>query len=396
LKHGEHRRLENLIAAMKSRTNVQIAAHTYANLIKASGSLKRVQHCRDLWTEMTEAKGIEPNGVALGCMLDALVVNGGVMEGVALLRKWQDRVPVNTVLYSTLIKGFTNIRDNQGAADMWRELRATDLPMNTMVYNAILDSHARVGATREISGLLKSMEEDGVEQDDITKSIVVKGYCMTGELDKAMEVFGTLPGQANANTVIVYNTILDGCCRHNNNELADKLLAKMDEYRIEPSNYTLGTIVKMWGRRRNLGAALAAVKTLPKKYGFTPNGPVRTCLFFACLRNDAVDKALEVFDEIRAAGHHGDSKMFSALVNNCARAGKYEQAVSLVEEAYGLAPGTKRVLVHKDDLDGPCMEQLLKCLSKQGQLQAVGAPLVKKLGNARVPISSRIMSMVLE
>merc|ERR1719498_1063292 len=94
---------------------------------------------------MTEKRGLEPNDVTLGCMLEALVANSGVVEAVALLRKWQNRVQANTVLYSTLIKGFTNTRNTAGAEELWIELRSKHLPLNTMVYNAIIDAHARVG-----------------------------------------------------------------------------------------------------------------------------------------------------------------------------------------------------------------------------------------------------------
>jgi pentatricopeptide repeat protein len=397
MKYGENRRLESLLDGMKSKASMQIAAHTFANLIKVSGMLKRVQHCRHLWAEMTEVRNVEPNGVALGCMLDALVCNGCVMEGVALLRKWENRVPVNTVLYSTLIKGFTSSRDTQGAMEMWKELRTKKLPMNSMVYNAIIDANARMGATDQVSALLSSMKDDGVEPDEITMSIVTKGFCMSGELDKAIDVFrGAIDKakQPNQNIVIVYNTILDGCCRHSRYELADEMLGKMEDYHIQASNFTLGIIVKMWGLRRQLGKAFSAIQYLPKQYGFTPNGPVKTCLLYACLRNDSVDKALEVFADLRESGHTTDAKIFSALVNNCVRCGKLERAVSLLEEAYGLSPGSKRLLERNEDVDPQCVEQLLKSLSRQGQLETCGGPLLSKLRNAKVPLNSRTLTMM--
>jgi len=396
IKHGEQQRLARLLARFDTnRANLQLATHTYATLIRACGILKRINRCRELWTEMTEARGLEPNGVALGCMLDALVCSGGVVEGVALLRKWQDRVPVNTILYSTLIKGFTNIRDNKHAKEMWEELCAKNLPLNTMVYNAIIDSHARVGAMDEVTALIKSMDASGCKPDDITWSMVAKGYCVTGELDRALEVFRSLPAEPNANTVVIYNTILDGCVRHNRTDLADVLLENMEQWRIHPTNFTLGIIVKMWGRRRQLNHAFTAVRTLPKRYGFKPNGPVQTCLLFACLRNDALDSALEVFQSIREAGHPADAKLFSALINNCTRAGKFDRSVALVEEAYGLASKGSRVIPSGEELDPMCLEQLLKMLSKQGLLQKIGLPLVKKMRSAKVAVSPRLMTMTL-
>mmetsp|Transcript_44831 Transcript_44831/g.69901 ORF Transcript_44831/g.69901 Transcript_44831/m.69901 type:complete len:1012 (+) Transcript_44831:82-3117(+) len=391
MKHGEHQRLAGLLDKMKARSGMQLAPHTYASLIKATGTIKNLTRCRELWREMTEDRGMTPSDVALGCMMDALVCNKAVSEGVALFRKWQNRVTLNTVLYSTLIKGFNNIGDAKGAIEMWNELRTKKLPMNTTVYNAVIDVHARAGATSEVSALMKLMAADGVQPDSITQSIIAKGFCVSGELDSAMTVFRNLLVKPLSNNVIIYNTILDGCVRHNRMDLADEMLSKMEEYCIIPSNFTLGIIVKMWGRRRKLQEAFAALEAIPKKYGFKPNGPVKTCLFFACIRNDATDCAIEVFQELRAM-NYVDAKMFSALIGNCARVGKSERAVLLVEEAYGLGKG-KRVLARNEDLDSLCLEQLLKCLSRQGLLDTIGKPMLKKMECANIYINKQVWAL---
>jgi pentatricopeptide repeat protein len=395
MKHGEHRRLERLLENMKTRAGMQLAAHTYASLIKAAGSLKQIQRCRDLWADMTELRRIQPTGVALGCILDALVCNGCVLEGVSLFREWEDRVEVNTILYSTLIKGFNNIGDARGAVDMWNELRKKALPLNSMVYNAIIDVHARTGNTSAISALLKSMEADNIEADSITRSIVAKGFCMAGELDKAMDLLRKAPIDSKTNNVIIFNTILDGCVRHDRMELADELLAKMQSFNVTPTNFTLGIIVKMWGRRRKMTEAFNAVRTLPKQYGFTANPPVKTCLLFACLRNEKVSSALEIFEELCASGHRPDTKMLSALVNNCAKIGNSERAIVIVEEAYGLSSG-RRMLARGEQLEPLSLEQLMKCLARKGELQTLGAPLLKKIVNAKIPVSNHILSMVMD
>merc|ERR1719162_1912207 len=97
----------------------------------------------------------------------------------------------------------------------------------------------------EVSALVKSMGEDGFQADDITLSMVAKGYCVEGMLEKALEVFHSMPSEPSPNSVIVYNTILDGCVRHNRYDLADTMLAQMEKWRIHASNHTLGIIVKM-------------------------------------------------------------------------------------------------------------------------------------------------------
>jgi len=396
IKHGEQQRLSKILAGVElKRSGMHLATHTYGTLIRASGILKRLNQCWELWTDMTEMRGLEPNGISLGCMLEALVSNGHVVEALALLRKWEKRVPANTVIYSTLIKGFGNIRDSKRAVEMWEELVAKELPLNTVVYNAIIDAHARVGSVDKIPALVDSMQAGACKPDDITWSLVAKGYCMAGDVDKAFEVFSNLKSEPNSNTVVMFNTILDGCVRHNRTDLAELMLKHMEEWRIRPTNFTLGIIVKMCGCRGQLNRAFDAVTALPKQYGFTPNHPVLTSLFFACLRNDALSSAIEVFEKDRAAGNQVDVKMFTALVSSCTRAGKLEKAVTLVEEAYGLTSGARRQLSLAEDLDFSCLEQLMKALSRRGVMQKVAMPLLQKMRAAKVSSSGRLMGMCL-
>merc|ERR1719194_228484 len=101
----------------------------------------------------------------------------------------------------------------------------------------------------------------------------------------------------------------------------------MDKCQVSPSNFTLGIIVKMWGRRRQLDKALEAVETLPKKHGFVANAQVFTCLMCTCLNNNAVDKAIEVFQDMRAAGLATDAKAYGALISGCVKHGRTEAAV---------------------------------------------------------------------
>jgi len=395
IKHNEHGRLASMLASTAAkRSNTNFQTHTYGTLIRAASILKRLPQCLELWKEMVDKK-IEPNGVTLGCMLDALVCNGKVMEALSLLRTWQDRVPSNTVIYSTLIKGFGNDGDLRHAGEMWNELLAKKLPLNTVVYNAIIDAHARSGSVERIAELVKSMQASGLTPDDITWSMVAKGYCNSGDVDKAFSVFQNMEGESNGNMVIMFNTILDGCVRHNRGDLGDLMISKIEEWKLRPTNFTLGIIVKMCGRRNQLQRAFDAVEKYPREYGFTPNGPVLTCLFFACLRNDALDSALQVFQDHRNAGCPPDVKMYTALVSSCARGGRLELAVSLVEEAYGLATGSRRVIGASDDLEVSCLEQLFKGLARRNLMQKTGTPLLQKMRSAKVGATSRLLSMSL-
>ena len=54
-------------------SGVRPSVRTYGLLIKACSLLKRAVRCLAFWREMVEEKGLLPNDVTLGCMIDPSV-----------------------------------------------------------------------------------------------------------------------------------------------------------------------------------------------------------------------------------------------------------------------------------------------------------------------------------
>merc|ERR1740117_1825674 len=146
------------------------------------------------------------------------------------------------------------------------------------------------------------MEPDGCAPDGITYSTIVKGYCVKGDLDTAFEVFRSMQKTGMAVDSVIYNTIMDGCTRHNRGDLADMVLDDMEKNKVKPSNFTLGILVKMYGRRRQLDKAFEVIEELPKRHGLQVNAQARTCLLGACLSNHDPARAVKVFQDIKASG----------------------------------------------------------------------------------------------
>lgn len=288
-------------------------------------------------------------------------------------------------MYSTIIKGFAATRQSSRAMDMWREMLELKIPMNTVAYNALIDAQARVGAMQEVETLVTSMQPNGCTPDVITFSTIVKGYCVKGELNKALEVFEGIERNGMVADAIIFNTILDGCIRHNNMDLADKLVGNVEKYKVTPSNFTVGILVKMYGRRGQLDEAFKVVDTLPKQFGFAPNAQVLTCLMCACVNNRAVRRAFEVFEDLKQSREGADVRAYGALLSGCVRHGHLEEAAQLVEEAYGLKDDKPR-LSRGENLEAERLEQLFRSLAQKGLHQKVGVPLMAGLRAKKVAL----------
>merc|ERR1719443_73849 len=79
-----------------------LSAPTYGSMIKAYGRARDIERVRELWAEMRR-RCVKPTSITLGCMVDALVCNG-IAEAAPT------RDILNTVVYSTLLKGFAQAR----------------------------------------------------------------------------------------------------------------------------------------------------------------------------------------------------------------------------------------------------------------------------------------------
>jgi len=387
--HKQYPRLKRVLQAF-TESGLRPSVPTYGSLIKASSALGEVDKCWFLWRQIVDERGMDPSDIVLGCMLDALVCNDCLEAAVDLLNHWKTRVQPNTVMYSTIIKGFALSRQAARAMEMWREMLQLNIPMNTVAYNALIDAQARVGAMDDVEILVKSMEPNGCTPDVITFSTIVKGYCVKGELHRALEVFQNIDHNGMVADAIIYNTILDGCIRHNNMQLADELVGHMASYNITPSNFTLGILVKMYGRRGQLDKAFEIAVSLPKQFNFTPNSQVRTCLMCACVNNRALSRAFDVFEDMKRSRDGVDVKAYGALLSGCVRHGHLKEAVHLVEEAYGLKGGVRK-LARGENLESERLEQLLRSLSQQGLGDEIGVPLVEGLRANNVAIGGSML-----
>merc|ERR1719214_122941 len=125
-----------------------LTAPTYGSMIKAYGRAKDIERVRELWNEMRR-RHVTPTSITLGCMVDALVNNGLQEEAFELVREIRDESEfaeiLNTVIYSTLLKGFAQTRQPGRVQEVFEQMKEMGIACNTVSYNTMLDANARTG-----------------------------------------------------------------------------------------------------------------------------------------------------------------------------------------------------------------------------------------------------------
>mmetsp|Transcript_29064 Transcript_29064/g.92682 ORF Transcript_29064/g.92682 Transcript_29064/m.92682 type:complete len:1084 (+) Transcript_29064:133-3384(+) len=354
---------------------INLTAPTYGSMIKAYGQAGDVVRVRELWNEMEE-RGVKPTSITLGCMAEALVTSNHAEEAWELIHKQlaseERRGCINTVIYSTVLKGFAVNRRMDKVFAVYKEMRSKGIPCNTITYNTMLDACAKCCAMDHASGLLEDMKESCVEPDIITYSTIVKGYCLEGDVDRAFNVLEEMKGDEKfAPDEIMYNSILDGCAKQHRVEEALRVLDEMKAAGVGPSNYTLSILVKLLGHARRLNQAFRMVEDLSCQNGFRPNVQVYTCLVQACILNRRLERALGLHDTMVAdAGCTTDEKFYAVLARGCLQLHQPLKAVEVVRAAYHL-PGHN--LASPARKDAPAVGVDARALDEvHGRLQAGG------------------------
>merc|ERR1719327_894515 len=378
-----------------------LTAPTYGSMIKAYGRARDIERVRELWNEMRR-RNVTPTSITLGCMIDALVSNGLPDEAFGLVREIRDESEyadvLNTVIYSTLLKGFAQARQPGRVQEVFDEMKEMGIACNTVSYNTMLDANARTGKMDRADELFREMQASGVSPDVITYSTLVKGYCQAGDIDRGYQVLNEMVASGvHEPDEILYNSLLDGCAKQHRVDDALKLVEDMHKHHVRPSNFTLSILVKLLGRSRRLNQAFTMVEETCKRFDLQANIHVYTCLIFACFQNRQMPRALQLHDSmITEAGIEPDERTYAVLARGCLGAGSIEKAANVVRAAYRLNPQGLSMPQRAPGVEMRALEEVMNALSASLNAERLAVPLLTDLKAIGVHVEPTVYTKAVE
>merc|ERR1719160_599502 len=378
-----------------------LTAPTYGSMIKAYGRARDIERVRELWGEMRR-RHVTPTSITLGCMVDALVCNSlpdeafDLVSGIREESEYADIL--NTVIYSTLLKGFAQSRQPGRVQDVFEEMKQMGIACNTVSYNTMLDANARTGKMDRADELFREMQASGVSPDVITYSTLVKGYCQAGDIDRGYQVLNEMVAKGvHEPDEILYNSLLDGCAKQHRVDDALKLVEDMHKHNVRPSNFTLSILVKLLGRSRRLNQAFSMVEETCKRFDLQANIHVYTCLLFACFQNRQMPRALQLHDSmITEAGVEPDERTYSVLARGCLQAGSCEKAANVVRAAYRLNPQGLVMPKRAPGIEIRVLEEVMNALSAAPNAEQLAVPLLADLKALGVHVEQTVYKRAVE
>merc|ERR1740133_173723 len=354
-------------------------------MIKAYGQARDLKRVWQFWDQML-FHSVIPTSITLGCMVESLVGNGCALEAWTLAAKMREsdstKDLVNTVIYSSILKGFAHLRDCDKVMALYEEMKSYGVQANTITFNTILNAFAQGGAMHRVPPLLEDMKTSTppVEPDLVTYSTIVKGFCNAGQLDRALSILNDMKTSGKiVPDEVMYNSLLGGCAKEHRPDDALALLNDMRKYNVAPSNYTLSMLVKLMGRCRRINQAFSMIEDISNEFGLKINIQVYTCLIQGCFNAGQGGKALSLYEKILAEGLVPDSMTYTVLVRGCVQGNLLDKAVELVKSAHGQGPTASKGT--HPGLNAGCFDEVVAALG--GAASDEAKELLAELGDCQ-------------
>lgn len=215
--------------------------------IRAYMTILRVHLKRQDWTSSVKilkdmkCRGVQPDSLALNVVL-ATGVAADRMDLVSELveEAERDTPPISDVVsYNTLVKGYAQRGDADGALKVLERLRMRGLRPNSITFNTCMDAFVRAHRSEEPWRLLKEMRAEGLRPDKFTCSILIKGLArsptaegVSGALKLLEEASSSCDSSLRSS---LYHTVLHAAHSLPNGDLLRKAFAQMRKYNVSPT-----------------------------------------------------------------------------------------------------------------------------------------------------------------
>jgi len=361
-------------------------SHTYGSLIKAYGFVKDLTSIWRCWKQMRN-RHIKPTSITMGCMVEAIVNNGDTEGAYDLIHQLRNdeqcRDIINSIIYCSVLKGFTRERKIDRVWAVYEEMKEVKAELSVILYNTIIDACARCGRMEHLPTILGDMKMNCAKPNVITYSTMVKGHCQNGDVQSGFKILEEMRQDPQLKPdEIMYNSLLDGCAQNGLVNDGLRLLEEMQAEHVNPSNFTLSVLVKMMSRARRLEQAFSLVEDLSKKYNFRPNVYVYTGLVQACIFNQQLPRAMNVLEQMVTERIAPEGRTYAILLRASMSKGLFKQAADLLSGALGLPdalPFLQQPVAVCHGLDHALVNEVLGGLADRGHSKDLAVPLLQKI-----------------
>lgn len=253
--------------------------------------------------------------------------------------------PPDDDTFVTLIRGLARARMTRRVLNVLDLAYKFHAKPSLKIFNSILNVLVKenIDVAREF--YRRKMMASGVEGDDYTFGILMKGLCSTNRIADAFKLLQVIKSRGVPPNAVVYNTLLHALCRNGKVGRARSLMNEMDN----PSDVTFNVMISAYCAEDNLVQALVMLDKC-FSLGFVPDIVTVTKVLQILCSSGRVAEAVEILERVESKGGLVDVVAYNTLLKGFCESGKVKVGRRILKEMErkGCLPNvdTYNVLIH--------------------------------------------------
>ncbi|KAF8090220.1 hypothetical protein N665_0482s0016 [Sinapis alba] len=279
-----------LVDEMKSESSELVTLDTMSKVMRRLAKSGKYSEAVDAFLEMERKYDVGTDTNAMNSLMDALVKENSIEHAHEVFLKLFDTVKPDSRTFNILIHGFCKARRFDDARTMMDLMKVSGFGLDVVTYTSFVEGYCREGDFRKVNEILEEMQEKGVKPNVVTYTIVMHSLgkarqvaealgvyekmkddgCVpdakfysslihilskTGRFKDAVEIFEDMTKQGVSRDVLVYNTMISSAVHHSRDEMALRLLKRMEEEEEElcsPNVETYAPLLKMCCQKKKI------------------------------------------------------------------------------------------------------------------------------------------------
>jgi pentatricopeptide repeat protein len=303
-------------------------------------ALQQSQDKQDAAAALKTLEDMKTAGVAIAYSLyygvfKVCLSTGNAGDAQTVLEDMRQSYNVDVQAYTLLVRAYGAKGRFDKAERVVEDMRLHDVTPDEATHNALLDTAARTGRHEKGWHLLGQMMRLEMTADKYSVSLLLKN--VSDKMDKVKvkrgieQVEKYIDLQREDADDILFNSLLDCCCRVKDIPRLERTLQKMKSFDVKPSPATFGTLLKAYGSKNDVTAVIRVWNDM-KAADVGMNTVTYGCMLDACVKCGNYEKAEEVFAEMKEAGMHRNTILYTTMIKSYSKQKKLRKAQKICEE----------------------------------------------------------------
>ncbi|XP_065855086.1 pentatricopeptide repeat-containing protein At2g17525, mitochondrial-like [Euphorbia lathyris] len=233
----------------------------------------------------------------------------------------------NEHIFLTIIRGLGRVRRIRDVIKALDLVSSFGEKPSLKIFNSILDLLVKEDIDLARKFYRVKMMGSGVQGDDYTYGILMKGLCLTNRIGDGFKLLQVMKTRDVNPNVVVYNTLLHALCKNGKIGRARSLMDEIEE----PNDVTFNILISAYCKEDNLVQALVMLEKCFES-GFMPDVITVTKLIETLCNAGRLLEAVEVSDRVESKGSKVDDVAHNILLKGFCSLGKVKVGYGLLKE----------------------------------------------------------------